>query len=71
MRLPSAGFVRLHQILGDQETPGLIPLSRSTWYAGMKTGRYPKPVKLGKRIVAWRVEDIKGLIDDVERRGRI
>ena len=27
----------------------LIPVSRSAWWAGCKSGRYPKPVKLGPR----------------------
>ena len=42
---------------------GPIPVSRSTWWQGVKTGRYPKPVKLGPRITAWRVEDIRVLIE--------
>lgn len=36
----------------------LIPVSRSTWWAGVKSGRFPKPVKLGPRTTVWRVEDI-------------
>lgn len=57
--LPKSGFVRLDAILGPD---GPIPVSRSTWWAGVKSGRYPKPVKLGPRITAWRVEDIRSLI---------
>ena len=57
--LPSSGFVRLPGILAPN---GPIPVSRSTWWAGIKDGRYPKPVKLGPRITAWRVEDIRALI---------
>lgn len=34
----------------------------STW-AGVKSGRYPKPVKLGPRITAWRAEDIWALLE--------
>jgi prophage regulatory protein len=30
----------------------------------VKSGRYPQPVKLGPRITAWRVEDIRRLIDE-------
>ncbi len=57
--LPAEGFVRLNSIL----TPaGPIPVSKSTWWAGVKTGRYPKPVKLGPRITAWRVADIRELL---------
>lgn len=54
--LPEVGFLRLPQVLA------LVPVSRSTWWAGVKTGRYPTPVKLGPRITAWRVEDIRDLI---------
>ena len=65
--LPQTGFLRLCQIIGDAKAnppiPALIPVSKSTWWAGTKTGRYPKPVKLGARAVAWRVEDIRALIE--------
>lgn len=59
IQLPSTGFVRLPGILAPI---GPIPVSKSTWWAGIKDGRYPKPVKLGPRITAWRVEDIRALI---------
>ncbi len=39
----------------------LVPVSRSSWYDGMKDGRYPSPVKLGPRAVAWRSADILAL----------
>lgn len=55
-----AGFLRLSDILAPK---GPIPVSRSTWWAGVKSGRYPKPVKLGPRITAWRAEDIARLIE--------
>lgn len=58
--LPEAGFLRLKQILGPR---GPIPVSRSTWWAGVRSGRYPQPIKLGKRITAWRTEDIRKLIE--------
>ena len=57
----AAVFVRLPAILAPD---GPIPVSRSTWWAGVKTGRYPKPVKLGPRITAWRVTDIRRLIEE-------
>jgi len=65
-QLPETGFLRLPQIIGDPKAepplPPLIPLSKSTWWAGVSSGRFPKPVKLGPRITAWRVEDIRDLI---------
>jgi prophage regulatory protein len=59
--LPETGFLRLSSILAPN---GPIPVGRSTWWAGVKDGRYPKPVKLGARITAWRVEDIRALIEN-------
>jgi prophage regulatory protein len=64
--LPETGFLRLPQIIGDKKAkppiPPRFPVSKSTWWAGIKAGRYPKPVRLGPRISAWRVEDIRALI---------
>lgn len=55
--LPVTGFLRLPGVLA------VIPVSRSTWYAGIKKGIYPKPSKmLGPRIALWDVDDIRSLI---------
>jgi prophage regulatory protein len=56
---PSGGFVRLSAILAPN---GPLPISRSSWWAGVASGRYPQSVKLGPRITAWRVEDIHELL---------
>ena len=56
--LPEEGFVRLPQVLE------VIPVSKSTWFRGIQSGRFPKPVKLGVRASAWRVEDIRGLVEE-------
>ena len=68
-QLPSEGFLRLDQILGnpkaDPPIAAIIPVSKSTWYAGQKEGRFPTPVTfLGARTRAYRVEDIRSLIDN-------
>ncbi len=67
IQLPETGFLRIRQIVGDPKAkppiPAIIPVSRSTWHAGVRSGRYPQPVRnLGPRITAWRVEDIRKLI---------
>ena len=54
--LPETGFVRLSQVLQ------FIPISKSSWWAGVKSGRYPSAVKLSERCTCWRVEDIRALI---------
>ena len=64
--LPETGYLRLHDIIGNPKTgiPALIPVGKSTWWKGVQSGRYPKPTRaLGLRITAWRVEDIRALID--------
>ncbi len=57
LKLPAQGFIRLAIILS------LIPISKSAWWEGCRTGRFPQPVKLGPRTTAWKVEDIRDLID--------
>lgn len=54
--LPETGFVRLPQVLQ------FIPISKSAWWAGVASGRYPAAVKLSERTTCWRVEDIRDLI---------
>lgn len=61
--IPSTGFMRLPAVLS------VIPVSKSTWWAGVKSGRYPKPIKLGERITAWRAEDILTLIANASQQG--
>jgi prophage regulatory protein len=65
--LPETGFLRIWQIIGNQDknTPALIPIGRTTFLNGVKSGKYPKPVKLGERTNAWRVEDIRNLINSM------
>jgi len=57
---PRTGLVRLKSILAPV---GPIPVSASTWWQGVKDGRFPKPLKLGHAITVWRAEDIWTLIE--------
>lgn len=57
--IPPAGFLRLPQVLE------LVPVSKSTWWAGVKSGKFPKPVKLSERITVWKAQDIMSLIEEV------
>ena len=62
---PTKGFLRLPQVLE------LFPISRSAWWAGVKEGRFPQPVKLTERTTAWRVEDIHQLIKGVDNNEQV
>ena len=65
--LPNTGFLRLRQIIGDPRAdppiPPIIPVRKSTWWKGVKDGRFPKPLKIGPRTTVWRAEDIRKLIE--------
>ena len=65
--LPETGYLRLAQIIGDPKAeppiPAVIPVGKSTWWEGVRSGRFPKPVKLGPRITAWRVEHDRALVE--------
>ena len=54
--IPETGFLRLPQVLS------VIPLGKTSWWEGVKAGRFPKPIKLSERCTAWRAEDIRALI---------
>lgn len=62
--LPDTGFVRARQIIGDRNRgiPPLIPISRSAWWAGVRSGRFPAGVLLGPRIRVWSADSIRALI---------
>jgi predicted DNA-binding transcriptional regulator AlpA len=70
--LPETGFLRISQIVGNRKakppiTP-LFPVSRTTWWTGVKNGRYPAPVRLSEGVTVWRAEDIRKLIDELGAR---
>jgi prophage regulatory protein len=58
-----AGLLRLKQVLE------LIPIAPSSWWAGVKTGKYPPPIKLGPHTTAWKTSDILALIERVAAGG--
>jgi prophage regulatory protein len=62
MHAPSLGN-GLRRLASIIKPHGPVPVGKSTWWAGVKSGRFPKPVKLGPRITAWREADIQRLID--------
>ena len=59
--LPETGFLRLRDVLK------LIPVSPSSWWTGVRQGKFPKPLKLGPHTTVWRAEDIRALIDRMGR----
>ena len=68
-QIPEIGFLRINQIIGNPKADPpilpIIPISRSAGWLGVKSGRFPKPVKLGSNTTVWRVEDIRKLIIEI------
>lgn len=64
---PSVGYVRLKQIVGPA---GPLQISRSGFWAGVKSGKFPKPLKISPRVTVWRAEDIHALLAEIEMGGR-
>ncbi len=68
LHFPKSGLVRLRHIIGDPDAeppiPAFVPVSKSTWWDGVKTGRFPQPIKLGPRLTCWRAEDVHRLVDE-------
>jgi hypothetical protein len=64
--LPTTGFLRLPQIIGNPKAippiPAIIPVCKSTWWAGIKDGHFPKPVKLSPRVTVWRAAEVFALV---------
>ena len=62
-------LLRLKQIIGDPKAnppiKAIIPISKSSWWEGVKTGRYPKAIKLGANTTVWREDDVRRLIDNL------
>ena len=56
-----SGFLRIKAVLAK------VPVSRATWYSGVKSGKYPKPIRMSEGIVVWRAEDIDALCNQIEQ----
>ena len=54
---------RLIRLADIVQPNGMFPISKATWWAGVKAGRYPQPVKLGPRITAWRLRDLLKMLE--------
>lgn len=62
--IPGDSLLRLPQVLA------IIPISKSAWWAGVKSGRFPQPAKIGPRTSAWWASDIAAVLEDIAREGK-
>lgn len=63
--LTNQTLLRVRHIIGDSKStppiPAIIPVSRSTFLAGVKNGRFPKPVRV-EGCTFWKAEEIYGWV---------
>jgi prophage regulatory protein len=55
---PEERLLRLSKVLT------ILPIGRSTWWAGVKSGKFPQPIKLGERTTAWKESDIQQIVNN-------
>ncbi|MDT9546725.1 MAG: AlpA family transcriptional regulator [Chlorobium phaeovibrioides] len=60
-------LLRIRDIIGDRARgiPAIIPVSKAGWYAGIRAGRYPKPIKLTEKTAVWSSIDIDALLEKI------
>lgn len=63
-QLSDAAYVRKSQLVANRCGSGatgspLLPFSSATLWRKVKAGTFPSPIKLGERVTAWRVGDVR------------
>ena len=56
-----------HKLIRKPGVLGKTTLTHSALYALMKSGDFPRPLKLGKRSVAWVETEVDAWIDELNR----
>ena len=64
--LPLPAVVHPQSLLRLEQVLALLPIPKPSFYAGVKEGRYPLPVRISHRTVAWRASDILALMEGFE-----
>jgi prophage regulatory protein len=64
--IPAEGFVRVSQLLGKRGVPAILPISRTELYRQLRSGRFPQPLKIGKRSIAWPAAQVRSMIAELE-----
>ena len=53
-------------VLRRKQLEKQLNLSRSSIYKMIADGTFPKPIKLGRRAVGWRAEDVQEWLDNLQ-----
>lgn len=68
MSIPNEGYARLHDIVGSKRhgIRPLLPIAASTWWAGVRAGKFPQPIRLSARLTVWRWRDVRDLLQRLD-----
>lgn len=61
--VPAPQNLSQFELLRVKQVVQIVAVSRSTWLSGVRSGRFPKPLKLSPRVTVWRKSDLQALID--------
>lgn len=60
--IKAVAMVQQERLLRLKQVLELVPVSKSNWWAGVKSGRYPQPIKLGPATTCWKLSSILQLM---------
>lgn len=65
LRISRQGLLRIEQICGNpaKGIPALLPICKATWWNGVKSGRFPQPIRLGVKVTCWKAADVMRLVE--------
>jgi len=52
------------RLVRDKEVLEILPISRASWWSGVRSGRYPQPVRLGERTTCWKLSEIMAVVEN-------
>ncbi len=52
------------KVMRRPEVEHVVGLSRSAIYAAMNKGQFPRPIKIGRRAVGWRLSTIENWLEE-------
>lgn len=62
-RVADLPAIRIDQLFRWETVQTLTGMKKSAAYAEMAAGRFPRPVRIGQKAVAWRASEIAAWID--------
>jgi predicted DNA-binding transcriptional regulator AlpA len=67
--IPQPAYLRVSDIARNRRTggAGLLPVTASTWWAWVKAGKAPAPIKLSPGCTVWRRADVLAFAESLAK----